>query len=475
MDNTPRKFILWFIILFVVAVLLIGIFYFDNSRMILKNQYIESFDSSVVQLDHSISEFISTFESALEMFSQNEMIQNVSDNPEQYYLPARQLFKSFQQSYPSIAFAYFAPTEIILGNKKLVTWPDTSEELEYTDWIANQRPWYINAVKANEKTAWTKPYLDATTKKTTITISKTVKNYNNEFKGVIAIDFFLDELSNKIENFQAFKQGYAFLIDQDKENYVFITKDINDRRFDKIIESNWIYKIYGRKSGSFYISENHVDYYVTYTTNDLTGWKVLGIIEEEKIYKKTKNMMQELFTSSFIIMFIGLICIAYISKQITKSVKDLSNFLNNDETNYNIIIDKNNDLSNKFNLILSENKDYEDLLDESNSYINLLFEAESEIEKFIGIINGKLINNNNLDALKELSNSIDRLLYFRDKFNDSSSKLQQIQKDNINNHMYLVLDKIKNIKENDNDNKSEIHEILNEIELKVSPKNILLK
>ncbi|MBF8983800.1 hypothetical protein IZY60_09645 [Lutibacter sp. B2] len=468
MENTPRRFIWWFIILFVVAVLLIGTFYFDNSRMILKNQYIESFDHSIVQLDHSVSEFINTFESALEMFSQNDMIQKVVDDPKKYYLPSRQLFKSFQQSYPYTAFAYFAPNEMILENKKLVTWPDTSEELQYADWIANQRPWYVNAVKAKGKTAWTKPYLDATTKRPMITISKTVKNSNDEFIGVIAIDFFLDGLSNKIENFKAFKQGHAFLIDKDQENYVFITKDINDRRFDKIIKSDWIYKIFERKSGGFYIEENNTDYYVTYTTNVSTGWKVFGIIEEEKIYKRTRNIMKEIFASSFMIMLIGVICIAYISNQITMSVKDLNNFLNTNETDCNITINKNDDLPNQFNSLLSENKNYEDLIDESSSYINLLFEAESEMEKVMNIMNEKLLNNNDFDTLKELKNSIDRLIYFRNQFSDSSSKLQQIQKDNIENHMYLVSDKIKEIKEKNTD--KEFVEILNKIEKKIITK-----
>ncbi|WP_129598308.1 cache domain-containing protein [Anaerophilus nitritogenes] len=465
MENVSRKFLVWFVVLFVIGILFIGTFYFDNSRMILKNQYFESFDRSILQLNHSISEFISTFESALEMFSQNEMIQNISDDPQKYYIPSRELFKSFQQSYPSTAFAYFAPNKIILGNKKLVTWPDTSTTLEYADWVAHERPWYINAVAANGKIAWTKPYSDATTQKTTITISKTITDSNQELKGVLAIDFFLDELSNKIDNFKAFNQGYAFLIDKDQDHYVFITKDVNDRQFDKIIQSHWIDKIYEKNSGNFYISENNKNYHVTYTTNPLTGWKVLGMIEEEKIYEKTKKIIHEIFTSSFIIILIGMICIAYISKQMRKSVKDLSSFLNKNENNCNIPVDSNHDLSNKFNL-LSENDEND--MNSSNSYMNLLFEIEYEIENILQIINENLVNHYNLDTLKELKNSIDKLLYFRNRLDESSSQLQQIQKDNINNHLYLVLEKIKEIKEKDYNLPSEIHEILNKIEKQIT-------
>ncbi|WP_053956740.1 hypothetical protein [Inediibacterium massiliense] len=66
--------------------------------------------------------------------------------------------------------------------------------------------------------------------------------------------------------------------------------------------------------------ENNIKYYVTYTTNPLTGWKVLGIIEEEKIYEKTKKIIQEIFTSSFIIILIGMMCIAY-AKNVCKRFK----------------------------------------------------------------------------------------------------------------------------------------------------------
>ncbi|WP_168198378.1 cache domain-containing protein [Crassaminicella thermophila] len=462
--NISHKFVLLFIIGCIVAFSLMGIFYLDHSRSIINNQYIESFDSSIIQLNNSISEFFSNFENALDMFSKNEMVQKVSDDPEKYYIPTMQFFKSFQQSYSSTAFAYFAPNKIILKNKKLITWPDTSDVLANTDWTASKRPWYKNAVKANGKIAWTKPYIDATTKKPIITISKVVKNSKGQLKGVMAIDFFLDELSNKIENFKAFKQGYAFVIDKDRSGYIFIVKDMQNRKFDKIIKADWMKRVFEKKSGSLNIKENNTDYYVTYTTNEITGWKVLGIIEKEKVYKNTRDMMQKIFTSSLIIMSIGILTIAYIAKQMTKSIKDLRESINDNE-NIN-----GDDLPNQFNSLLKENQNYESLIDESSAYMSKLFECQWELENLMDIVKNKIEESYDIEIFRNLENIIDKLINFRNQFESSKSKLYQLQKENIQNHMDLVVEKIKERK-----NKHipfEINEILNRIEKKIFIKDI---
>ncbi|WZL74414.1 cache domain-containing protein [Clostridiaceae bacterium 35-E11] len=465
MQNIPHKFILWLIILFIVVVSLISVFFFDNSRIILKNQYISSFDESIQQLNHSVAEFFSTFESALEMFSQNEMVQKVSDDPKQYYFPTMELFKSFQQSYSATAFAYFAPNKVIFKNKKLVTWPDTSETLANTNWIAQERPWYINAVKSQGTIAWTKPYLDATTKKPIITISKTVTNAQHIFKGVMAIDFFLDDLSNKVENFKAFKQGYAFIIGKDQRKYFFVSKDIQNQQFDKILTSDWIHHIFQRESGRLYMKSDFTNYYVTYTTNPITGWKVLGIIEEEKIYKKTRSMMQEIFVSSLIIMIIGIISIAYISKQMTSSMKDLSNSLNDNQVQSDVLAYSHDDLSNQFDTLLLANKDYEDLIDESSSYMGLLFASEQAIEKVLNILHHKSFHHHSADMISELVYSVDKLIHLRNQLDKGPSKLHKIQKENIENHLFLVYEKINQ------ENTSTLKEICRIIEKEILTKN----
>lgn len=464
MKKSPYK-LLCFIIIFIIAAGFIGTFYIDNSKITFNNQSIESFDHTTVQLNTSISEFFSTFENALDMFSQNEMIQNLSSNPKKYYLTTMQLFKAFQESYSSTAFAYFAPSKIILGNKKLVTWPDTSEALANTNWIASKRQWYINAVNKNGKIAWTKPYLDATTKKPIITISKMIKDSNNQFKGVMAIDFFLDELSNKIENFKAMKQGYAFVIDKDKKNYIIISKDMKDNKFDKIIESNWLKSIFEKKSGNLIINQNNINYYVTFTTNHITKWKILGIIEEEKLYKPTRDIIKKIFIISLIIIAIGTISIIYIFQQMTKSINALSHSLGSTTNHPTIHTNSHDILSNEFNALLSENETFENLIDPSSSCMGLLFDSECELEKLMDILNHKLKENPTIDIFNELEIIISKLVYFENEFDNSSFKLHQVQKENIENHMQLLLNKINKLSKNTNDSKTA--EILYNIEKKL--------
>ena len=60
-----------------------------------------------------------------------------------------------------------------------------------------KQKWYKEAVKNNGEVSWTEPYFDFVTQEIIITASKTVIG-SNGISGVIAIDFNLEEMSNKI-------------------------------------------------------------------------------------------------------------------------------------------------------------------------------------------------------------------------------------------------------------------------------------
>lgn len=421
------------IIFIIVIILIVTNIYINANRIISTNKSTKSFNISIEQHNLSITEFLSTLESAVEMLSKNEMIQYVSDNPDEYYNSTLELLKTFQQAYSSTAFAYFTPEKKIFGTKKLVSWPDTSEELSNDYWEPTQRPWYINTINSAGKITWTKPYIDSTTKKHIITVSKTVMDKENKFKGVLAIDIYLDDLSKKISYFKEFNEGDIYIISRSDDKDFFIVDNIENSKSKAIFNKKLIDSIYSQKSGSLYSSSVSGEYYVSYTTNSVTGWKVVGVIEQNQLIRETKTIITNIFMGVIAIIFISIVSILYITKQMGRTIQSLSGSIK-------AIDEQTPHISMKSNLFEIENEEL--LLEKPDSDINILFEIETEKERINKLVNNA--NNFSYSSASELKILITRLGNYKDKLN-LSIKSHEIQMISINNYLFEIQDYINSL------------------------------
>lgn len=433
MFKTLKNLSVNFIIFIVIIIYIVTNIYINANRILSQNKYTKSFDISIEQHNLSITEFLSTLESAIEMLSKNEMIQCVSDNPDKYYNSTLELLKNFQQAYSSTAFAYFTPEKKIFGTKKLVSWPDTSEELSNDYWEPTKRPWYINTINSKGKITWTKPYVDSTTKKHIITVSKSVIDKENKFKGVLAIDIYLDDLYKKINYFKEFSEGDIYMISRTDNTDFFIIDNIKNSKSKAIFNNNLIDNLYSQSSGSLHSHSISGEYYISYTTNAVTGWKVVGVIEQNQLTKETKTIITNIFVGVLSIIFISIISILYIKKQMGRTIQSLSGSIK-------AIDEQSPSKSMKLNLFQIQNEDL--LLEKPTSDINILFEIEAEKERINKFIN----NNNNFDcsSASELKTLITRLGNYKDKLN-LSIKSHEIQMISINNYLFEMHDYINSL------------------------------
>lgn len=430
-NNIAVKVILFIII---IVFLIINI-YINTYNKISENKNTTAFNDSVDQYNLSITEFLSSFESSIRMLSKNEMVQHVSDNPEKYYNSTLELFKTFQQSYSSTAFVYFTPNKKIFGINKLVSWPDTSKELSITNWLGTQRPWYTNAIKLNGEITWTKPYIDSTTKKLTITVSKMVIDKNNSFKGVVAIDIYLDDLSKKISSLKKVNEGDILIISRTNKKDFFIIDNLENKELTSVFTNNIINTLYSKNSGNLHISNKKMNYYISYTSNTATGWKVVGIIENQRLMKETKEIINNIFVGGVSLVFISIIIILYVIKQMGSTIQTLNSSIN-------AIGEKT--LTPQNEIMSLDITSEEIIFDKPTSNINILFEIETEKER----INELIKNNSNFTVsnAKQVKTSITRLARYLTKLS-LSLKCHQIQRVNINSFLIEIKDYINCLNE----------------------------
>jgi GAF domain-containing protein/HAMP domain-containing protein len=87
------------------------------------------------------------------------------------------------------------------------------------DFDVTNRPWYLNANKANnpnKKTVWSAPYLDAALHGLVVTASIPVYDSSNSLRGVAAMDIQLKRITDLVSNIKVGKTGYALLVDKEK-------------------------------------------------------------------------------------------------------------------------------------------------------------------------------------------------------------------------------------------------------------------
>ncbi|MCT4584136.1 MAG: cache domain-containing protein [Peptostreptococcaceae bacterium] len=376
------RLLFWIILIFLFVGFFLGNLYIKSSNLNLQNKYIKDFEISLDLVNTSLNEFLLNFESAIYMLSSNENLIKVTTNTN-YYNSTINLFKSFQESYSSTAYAYFAPINKLDNGKKLITWPDTSNELSTKDWFPISRPWYNLAIKNKNLIIWTDPYTDATTKEQTLTVSKTVQDKNDNIIGVLAIDIFLKDLKNKIKEFKTPNKFDIFLIDKEGNFIEIVSNNLNSNKLNTNYKLKENLNLKGKNNYYDYINDEK--YYISYKINPSTNWKLISMINYNDILEETKQFKKDMFIIISLVISFGILSIIYIFISMNNSIKTLSLSLKEnikkDKTNHKFI-DHNFNLLKEFDL-------------KSNPDIILYFKCENLINDINCFFNNNISKSKN--------------------------------------------------------------------------------
>lgn len=177
-----------------------------------------------------------------------------------------------------------------------------------------QRPWYQDAMKAGGEIVVTDPYVAASDGSMVITIAQELKDGS----GVVAMDITIDKLLEQMKQIKVGKEGYAFIATKNK-TYV---AHKNHKAGEKL-SGDWVAKMYANDSGELQYTLNNEDKKMTYTTNELTGWKIAGTMYMDEIKDASKSVL----TTGMIVLsasiVAGGILILFIVRSITKPLKNV--------------------------------------------------------------------------------------------------------------------------------------------------------
>jgi len=147
--------------------------------------------------------FVSSFGSVASYFANDTNVVSLAqdDNPNLQNAVFQEFDNTLKQ-YPSVMSIYVGTAD-----GRMILRPEEDLGAGYDP---RTRPWYQEAVANPDRYIVTKPYEDATTHKTVITVAKAIEN-NGTIVGVSAIDFELDKALSTI--FGSAAETEQYLID----------------------------------------------------------------------------------------------------------------------------------------------------------------------------------------------------------------------------------------------------------------------
>lgn len=182
------------------------------------------------------------------------------------------------------------------------------------DFDVTGRAWYVAARPDNnpeEKAVWSVPYEDAALNGLVISTSVPVRDANDRFIGVAAMDVQLRRITDQVQNVHAGETGYAFLLDDENRIIAmpaagyrdFAISDETERQ-GGIIDADALAEISPELSallkgvgqsdaGLFAIELNGIKRYAAYRIVEQTGYKLVILVPVEELLSSVAEVSDQ--------------------------------------------------------------------------------------------------------------------------------------------------------------------------------------
>lgn len=325
-NKVRNRLILFILISIILPMASLGYFSYQKSFKILKENLKLTTQQKIMEVNDSLNRFLEGVGSQVKVLASDshfpKMMEEVkpaetnSENDEQKATVitintdkevAMEILKNVADSNDDIMNTYFGTSE---GDMYLYPEQDLPE-----DYDPRVRPWYKKAIESKEKVVWSDPYIDANSKETVITAAKAVVK-NGKVLGVIGIDINLDELANDIKQKKIGKKGYVFVTDENGIMLAHPNKELIGT--ESATEQEFWEEVKAGDSGFSNYSYQGEDKFLSYVTNDITGWKLMGTMGLSELINDTNIIKHFTLFWALIGALLAVIIALLIAAQISK-------------------------------------------------------------------------------------------------------------------------------------------------------------
>ncbi|TXC92160.1 HAMP domain-containing protein [Metabacillus litoralis] len=298
------KLIIAFAIVLLIPSVSIGLISYQSAKSEIEKSMLQTARESVQLINTSLNSQLEPIQEDINYFAQSAKTANTTITEEdKRNIVAK--FNQYIQTKPEAQTIYIGTEEGEMIIAPFTQLPD--------DYDPKTRPWYELAMDNKGEVIITDPYIDASTKETSVTVAKTL----DDRSGVIAVDINIAALSQLTDQVKVGKEGYVTIIDK-TETYL-IHPSIQGEK----ASGEWLKKLFESKNGSIDYTFEGAKKEMEFTTNELTGWKIAGTMYSDEISNAAQGIFIKTLTVIISFLLIGGLIVFIIIRTIIRPIQSL--------------------------------------------------------------------------------------------------------------------------------------------------------
>ncbi|MDS0527558.1 methyl-accepting chemotaxis protein [Clostridium sp. SHJSY1] len=267
-------------------------------------------EQTLSEANDGLDKYFNGFISLIKMTSESHSIVNFDNNINESFVEAE--LKSLKESNSDISNVFFGRTD-----GKYNVYPD---EKMADDFKVTERPWYKEAMESKGNVIVTLPFKN-TQNKMVVSVAKTVIK-DNKVIGVVGMNISLSSFSEKVSKKKIGSSGYVYISDVDGKNMISHPKAelIGTDEASKLPIWN---TIRSGDSGFTEYTYNGAKKFGAYTTNRITGWKLVASMNETELTDDTKPILTTTLLLTGVMGLVAIFLSVILSNGIAKNIRNL--------------------------------------------------------------------------------------------------------------------------------------------------------
>jgi methyl-accepting chemotaxis protein len=304
------KIITMLIVIGSVPLFISGASSYITSMDVLERKLETTSNQTTHEVARGIDNYFAAMSNIIKILSYDKNVVEADD--ETHFEFAKSLIANMKKTDDSIISIY-------VGTEKGMFYADPKTDLP-ADYNHKTRDWYIDAINHPGEIIITDPYIDLDTKRYVISIVASVQKMNNTI-GVVGMDIDLATYSSSLSDITIGDSGYIYITDSIGRMIAHPDQTlIGTDEATKL--STWKDISTSSEGFSAYMFKG-VKKFASYSTSELTGWKIVASMNYSELSKDTSAIKNTIITIFLITLIVAVAAAILFSAPMSRNIKKL--------------------------------------------------------------------------------------------------------------------------------------------------------
>jgi methyl-accepting chemotaxis protein len=299
------KIIIILVLISFVPVFITGISSYLESKSVLSKKLETTSTQTIREVGRGIDNYFEAMTNLVKLLSNDNNIME-ADETEHFQL-GKDLIANMHDSDNKILNIYVGTESGMFHS-----FPDDLQGFDY-----KATAWYKDSMAQPGKVSYSRPYQDAITGLTVVSITTTIIK-NDQPIGVVGIDINLTSLAEQLSDIQIGDSGYIYIVDPD--GYFITHKDDSYIGTDTITETSIWKEVSANKEGFTSYDFEGEHRFGSYVTSENTHWKIISSMSLSELTNDTKTIKNTFIAILLIMVFISVLASILFTKPMHRNI-----------------------------------------------------------------------------------------------------------------------------------------------------------